>query len=114
MFEMTCQKSCRDSANRQAKRGDKLMCGYSYRNVADLSDDDRVVVDVVTTINADSCDDHSYVRIADWNAEGGRAQATNGDTGSNSFWICVKRRSIGSVQQDIDAGKSVHVVTGFA
>jgi len=100
LFEFDCQKRCYDSKGWEGKRGRKMACGYSYRDAKDLNDWDKVIVDVKTTINQDSCGDHNYERVADWDSEGFRAEDSSFQKGGGKFFLCYRTRSLGDVKKD--------------
>jgi len=100
LFEKDCQKKCYDSNGWEGKRGRKMVCGYTYRNAADLNDGDEVIVDVKSTINENDCGDHSYVAVANWDAEGFRARDSNRIQGNGQFYLCYRKKSLGDVKND--------------
>merc|ERR1712190_697727 len=90
-----------------------VRCGFSWKEVNALSDSDEVVVDVLTTMDKNSCGDDSYTKIAAWDSEGNRAEDTSKHFGGGYLWVCARKKSFGSVKEDLKAGRNGQVVTGL-
>lgn len=108
LFEKDCQKKCYDSNGWEGKRGRKMVCGYTYRDAADLDDWEKVIVDVKSTIDRNSCGDNSYESVAHWNAEGFRAIDSNGHKGSGEFYLCIRTRTLGELKDALKNGRNAN------
>jgi len=100
LFEFDCQTgACRDSEGEFGHWW--VTCGYSWKNVNDISDADLVVVDVKTEAsnNHGSCYDDSYTRVLDIDATGWDAIDSQNDQGHWGFWFCVKKEPWSTVKQ---------------
>jgi len=92
LFEFQCQTaSCRDSDGEMGNYW--ATCGYSWKNVDDLHDDDYVIVDIKTEAsnNPGSCYDGTYIRGFDLDSTGMNAIDSQGDQGHWGFWFCYKQ-----------------------
>jgi len=91
LFEFDCQTEwCLDSED---ERGDFwVTCGYSWRNVDEITDSMNVIVDVKTEAHNSygSCNDNSYTRALNFDSTGANAWDTHGNSGHWGFWVCYK------------------------
>jgi len=99
LFEFDCQTEwCLDS---EGERGHWwVTCGYSWRNVDELTDSMNVIVDVKTEAHNGhgSCNDNSYTRALNFDSEGWHARDTHGNSGHWDFWVCYKTRTWSQVK----------------
>jgi len=101
LFEFDCQTdSCRDSDGETGHYW--VTCGYSWRNVDEITDSMYVIVDVKTEASDShgSCSDNSYTRALDFDPTGWEAWDTHGNSGSQAFWICYKEQRWSQVKAE--------------
>jgi len=93
LFEFDCQTPrCWDSEGEQNHWW--VTCGFSWKQVDDLKDDDMVIVDVRTWSHNNEGSCHAgYQRALTLDARGKKAVDSQGDQGHWGFWMCYREES---------------------